>query len=189
MSTAFPSAAAAGGHRAITVAALMATYVETVNISIPNAALPHIQGALSMADDQVGWVFTAYLAAGAAVMPMARWLAGRYGRKTIYQLSLAVFSLGLMLDTFATTPMQFVFARIVQGVASGPLAPLSLAILLDVLPPARHAVMSHRAERIGQRGPVGTNLVLGFQDFVKEPFAWFVPPRLSQLCGWSWRSA
>ena len=142
MSTAFPSAAAAGGHRAITVAALMATYVETVNISIPNAALPHIQGALSMADDQVGWVFTAYLAAGAAVMPMARWLAGRYGRKTIYQLSLAVFSLGLMLDTFATTPMQFVFARVVQGVASGPLAPLSLAILLDVLPPARHARIS-----------------------------------------------
>ena len=142
MSTAFPSAAAAGGHRAITVAALMATYVETVNISIPNAALPHIQGALSMADDQVGWVFTAYLAAGAAVMPMARWLAGRYGRKTIYQLSLAVFSLGLMLDTFATTPMQFVFARIVQGIASGPLAPLSLAILLDVLPPARHARIS-----------------------------------------------
>src|SRR6516225_1653067 len=142
MSTAFPSAAAAGGHRAITVAALMATYVETVNISIPNAALPHIQGALSMADDQVGWVFTAYLAAGAAVMPMARWLAGRYGRKTIYQLSLAVFSLGLMLDTFATTPMQFVFARIVQGVGSGPLAPLSLAILLDVLPPARHARIS-----------------------------------------------
>ena len=142
MSTAFPSAAAAGGHRAITVAALMATYVEAVNISIPNAALPHIQGALSMADDQVGWVFTAYLAAGAAVMPMARWLAGRYGRKTIYQLSLAVFSLGLMLDTFATTPMQFVFARIVQGIASGPLAPLSLAILLDVLPPARHARIS-----------------------------------------------
>jgi DHA2 family multidrug resistance protein len=120
----------------------MATYIEAVNISLPNAALPHIQGALSMADDEVGWVFTAYIAAGAAVMPMARWLAGRYGRKTIYQLALAVFALGLMLDTLATTPIQFVFARIVQGAASGPLAPLSLAILLDVLPPARHARIS-----------------------------------------------
>jgi DHA2 family multidrug resistance protein len=142
MSAAFPSAAAAGGHRAITAAALMATYMEAVNISLPNAALPHIQGALSMADDEVGWVFTAYLAAGAAVMPMARWLAGRYGRKTIYQLSLAVFALGLILDTLATTSMQFVFARIIQGAASGPLAPLSLAILLDMLPPARHARIS-----------------------------------------------
>jgi DHA2 family multidrug resistance protein len=142
MSAALASTAATGGHRAITVAALMATYMEAVNISLPNAALPRIQGTLSMANDEVGWVFTAYIAAGAAVMPMARWLAGRYGRKTIYQLSLAVFSLGLMLDTLATSPIQFVFARIVQGAASGTLAPLSLAILLDVLSPARHARIS-----------------------------------------------
>jgi MFS transporter, DHA2 family, multidrug resistance protein len=142
MSAALSSPTTAGGHGAIVVAALMATYMEAVNISLPNAALPHIQGALSMADDEIGWVFTAYLAAGAAAMPMARWLAGRYGRKTIYQVSLAVFALGLMLDTLATTSMQLVFARIVQGAASGPLAPLSLAILLDMLPPARHARIS-----------------------------------------------
>jgi DHA2 family multidrug resistance protein len=134
MSAAFASSATIDRHRAITLAALMATYMEAVNISLPNAALPHIQGALSMADDEVGWVFTAYIAAGATVMPVARWLAGRYGRKTIYQLSLAVFSLGVILDTLATSPIQFVFARIVQGAASGTLAPLSLAILLDMLP-------------------------------------------------------
>ena len=139
MSTALASNTTIDGRRLITVAALMATYMEAVNISLPNAALPHIQGALSMADDEVGWVFTAYIAAGATVMPMARWLAGRFGRKTIYQLCLAVFTLGLLLDTLATSPIQFVFARIVQGAASGPLAPLSLAILLDVLPPERHA--------------------------------------------------
>ncbi|MEI9923864.1 MAG: DHA2 family efflux MFS transporter permease subunit [Bradyrhizobium sp.] len=138
MSAALTSSAAVDRHRAIIVAALMATFMESVNISIPNAALPYIQGTLSMSDDEVGWVFTAYIAAGATVMPMARWLAGRYGRNRVYLVSLAVFSLGLMLDTFATTPIQFVFARIVQGAASGPLAPLSLAILLDVLPPPLH---------------------------------------------------
>ena len=72
-------------------------------------------------------------------MPMARWLAGRYGRKAIFQVSLAIFALGLVLATRATTPMQFIAARVVQGAASGPLAPLSLAILLDILPPPRHA--------------------------------------------------
>ncbi len=142
MSAALASSMAVDGHRAVTVAALMATYMEAVNISLPNAALPHIQGALSMADDEAGWVFTGYLAAGAAVMPMARWLAGRYGRKVIYQSSLAVFALGLVLNTLATTPIQLVLARIIQGAASGPLAVLSLAILLDVLPPARHARIS-----------------------------------------------
>jgi DHA2 family multidrug resistance protein len=117
----------------------MATYMEAVNISLPNAALPHIQGTLSMANDEVGWVFTAYMAAGAAVMPTARWLAGRYGRKTVYQVALAVFVVGLILNTLATTSLQFVFARIVQGAASGTLAPLSLATLLVVLPQPRHA--------------------------------------------------
>ena len=142
MSTALASSPAADGHRAITAAALMATYMQAVNISLPNAALPHIQGTLSMANDEVGWVFSSYIAASAVVMSMAHWLAGRYGRKAVYQLSIAVFALGLVLDTLATTPIQFVLARIVQGAASGPLAPLSLAILLDVLPPARHARIS-----------------------------------------------
>jgi len=146
MSAALASSAAGGssvdGYRLISAAALMATYMEAVNISMPNAALPHIQGTLSMADDEVGWVFTAYLAAGAAVMPMARWLAGRYGRKAVYQVSLAVFSLGLILNTLATTSIQLVLARTVQGAAAGMLGPLSLAILLDVLPPARHARIS-----------------------------------------------
>jgi DHA2 family multidrug resistance protein len=142
MSTALPSSTAAGGHRAIAVAALMATYMQAVNISLPNAALPHIQGTLSMANDEVGWMFSSYIAASAVVMSMAHWLAGRYGRKAIYLFSLAVFALALILDTLATTPIQFVLARIVQGAASGPLGPLSLAILLDVLSPARHARIS-----------------------------------------------
>ena len=142
MTTALASSTAANGHRAITVAALMATYMEAVNISLPNAALPHIQGTLSMASDQVGWVFSSYIAANAVVMPMARWLAGRYGRKRVYQFSLAAFALGLILVTLATTPIEFVLARIVQGAGSGPLALLSMAILLDVLPPARHARIS-----------------------------------------------
>jgi DHA2 family multidrug resistance protein len=139
MSAALSSVGSAGRHRIIAVAALLATYMEAVNISLPNAALPYIQGALSMGNDEVGWVFTAYLAAGAVVMPMARWLAGRYGRRTVYLVSLVVFSLGLMLGTLATNSIQLVLARIVQGAASGTLAPLSLAILLDLLPPERHA--------------------------------------------------
>jgi MFS transporter, DHA2 family, multidrug resistance protein len=142
MSAALPSADAGPGHGAVTLAALMATYMQAVNISLPNAALPHIQGTLSMADDEVGWIFTSYIAASAVVMPMSQWLAGRYGRNAIYQLSLAVFTLALILAALTTTPIQFALARIVQGVAGGPLGPLSLAILLDVTSPARHARIS-----------------------------------------------
>jgi DHA2 family multidrug resistance protein len=116
--------------------------MQSVTISVPNAALLHIQGTLSMADDQVGWIFSSYIAASAITMPLTRWLAGRHGRTLLYQLSLAVFALGLVLATQAQTPLQLIAARIVQGAASGPLAPLSLAMLLDLLPPARHARIS-----------------------------------------------
>ena len=139
MSATLASNPATDSHRAITVAALMAMYMQAVTISLPNAALLYIQGTLSMSDDEVGWIFTSYLAAGIITMPMARWLAGRYGRKSVYQISIAIFALGLMLATRATTPLQFIAARVVQGGASGTIGPLSLAILLDILPPARHA--------------------------------------------------
>jgi DHA2 family multidrug resistance protein len=139
MSATVAPGTATDGHRAIVVAALMATYMQAVTISLPNAALLYIQGTMSMADDEVGWIFTAYLAASMITMPMTRWLAGRYGRRFIFQVSISIFALGLVLATCAETPLQFIAARIVQGGASGTMAPLSMAILLDTLPPSRHA--------------------------------------------------
>jgi len=126
------------GHRAIVAAALLATYMQAVNISLPNAAVLHIQGGLSMTDDEIGWVFTSYIAASAIVMPLMHSLAARFGRKTVFQASIVLFGVALVLDTLATTPLQFVAARIFQGAAGGMLAPLSMAILLDELPPLRH---------------------------------------------------
>jgi MFS transporter, DHA2 family, multidrug resistance protein len=126
----------------LVAAALLATLMQAMNISIPNAALLYIQGSLSMADDEIGWIFTAYITAGAIVLPVTNWLAGRYGRKVVFQTSIAVFSVALMLDTLATTPLQFVGARIIQGAASGTLAPISMAILLE-------QTRSHHHPRIG----------------------------------------
>lgn len=130
------------GKTAIAAAALLATYLQAVNISLPNAALPHIQGTLSMGNDEVGWIFSSYIAASAVVMSMAQWLAGRFGRKVVYLVSLAMFALALVGVTLTTSSVQFVLMRILQGAASGPLGPLSLAILLEVVSPARHARIS-----------------------------------------------
>ncbi|HVI53658.1 MAG TPA: DHA2 family efflux MFS transporter permease subunit [Luteibacter sp.] len=127
-----------GEHRVLIGAGLVATFLSAVNISIPNAALLHIQGGLSMSDDEVGWIFSSYIAASAIVMPTTHWLAGRFGRKTVFQVSMALFTIALFLDTMATTPLQFVAARMLQGAASATLAPLSMAILLDELPALRH---------------------------------------------------
>lgn len=144
-------------HRALIATGLLATYMQAVNISLPNAAVLHVQGGLSMTDDEAGWVFSSYIAATAIVMPMTHWLAARFGRKSVFQISIAVFMVALMLDTLATTPLGFVGARILQGAASAPLAPLSMAILLDELPPLRH----------GHIGPVWS--VTGFLGILSGP--------------------
>lgn len=125
---------AARTHHALMAAMVVASYTQAVMVSLPNAALLYIQGRLSMADDEIGWIFTSYITASVITMTMAGWLGGRFGRKTIYLSALALFALGLMLAIGATTTMQFVAARIVQGLASGILGPLSIAILLDLVP-------------------------------------------------------
>ncbi len=125
--------------RSLRFAALLATYMQSANLPLPNSALRFIQGSLSMTDDQAGWIFTAYLAASAITLPVAQWLAARFVLKFVYLTALGFFALGLLLATVATTPLEFVGARIVQGVASGVLAPLSMAIALETLPADRRA--------------------------------------------------
>lgn len=136
--------------RSLRFVALLATYMQSVNLPLPNAALRLIQGSISMTDDQAGWIFTAYLAASAITLPVAQWLAGRFGLKRVYQTALVLFALGLWLATLAGTPLEFIGARILQGLASGVLAPLSMAIALETLP----------AERRPAFGPKWTALVL-----------------------------
>jgi DHA2 family multidrug resistance protein len=127
------------GAGALRFAALLATYMQSANLPLPNAVLRLIQGSLSMTDDQAGWIFTSYLAASAITLPIAQWLAGRYGLKRVYQIALACFVLGLLLVTQATTSLEFIGARIIQGLASGVLAPLSMAIAMETLPLPKRA--------------------------------------------------
>ncbi|WP_053213746.1 DHA2 family efflux MFS transporter permease subunit [Pseudomonas sp. Q12-87] len=136
--------------RSLRLVALLATYMQSVNLPLPNAGLRLIQGSISMTDDQAGWIFTAYLAASAITLPVAQWLAARFGLKHVYQIAILLFALGLWLGTLANSPLAFIGARILQGLASGVLAPLSMAIALETLP----------AERRPAFGPKWTALVL-----------------------------
>ncbi|MGY2260586.1 DHA2 family efflux MFS transporter permease subunit [Pseudomonas sp. SDO55104_S430] len=134
------NASGSAGSRAagsLRFAVLLTTYMQSANLPLPNAVLRLIQGSLSMTDDQAGWIFTAYLAASAITMPIAQWLAGRFGVKRVYQTALIVFALGTLLTTVSDTPLEFIGARIIQGLSSGVLAPLSMAIALETLAPEK----------------------------------------------------
>jgi DHA2 family multidrug resistance protein len=121
----------------ITVPAVFASTMVAVDITIANVALPHMQSSMSASQDQITWVLTSYLIAGAIATPLSGWLASRYGRKTIMAVSVAGFTLASMLCGAAGTLSMIVVARVLQGASGAALIPLSQAILLDINPPER----------------------------------------------------
>jgi MFS transporter, DHA2 family, multidrug resistance protein len=113
----------------------MAAFLEVLDTSVANVALPYIAGDLGASYDDSTWVLTSYLAANAIVLPVSGWLAEVFGRKRYFILSLIVFTVSSMLCGFAPNlPLLLVF-RAIQGVGGGGLQPMAQAILNDTFPP------------------------------------------------------
>jgi len=127
-------------HRGVvTFAVMMATLMNTLDSTIASVALPHIQGSLSAAPDEIGWVLTSYIVAGAMVTPASGWISNRLGYKNTLLFSLIGFTVASMLCGVASNLPELVMFRMVQGAFGAFSVPLSQAVLLDVNPPERHA--------------------------------------------------
>jgi len=124
---------------AITVSIMLATFMQGVDTTIANVALPHMQGSLSASQDQIAWVVTSYIVAAAIMTPLTGWLAGRFGIKYVFLISVAGFTLASALCGSATSLAQLVIYRLLQGICGAALVPLSQAVLLQINPPHRHA--------------------------------------------------
>ena len=134
------SAASGGFNRfAITASLVAATIMQGVDTTIANVALPHIQGSLSAAQDQIAWVLTSYIVAAAIMTPLTGWLAARFGIKYVFLISVVGFTIASALCGAATSLTQLVLFRILQGICGAALVPLSQSVLLRTNPPERHA--------------------------------------------------
>ncbi len=124
---------------AITVSIMLATFMQGVDTTIANVALPHMQGSFSAAQDQISWVVTSYIVAAAIMTPLTGWLAGRFGIKYVFFISVAGFTVASALCGVATSLAQMVIYRLLQGICGAALVPLSQSVLLQINPPHRHA--------------------------------------------------
>src|SRR5689334_2403852 len=115
----------------ITLSVLLATFMEILDTSIANVALPHIGGSLSATIDESTWVLTSYLVANAVILPASGWLSGRFGRKRYLTFSVLIFTLASAVCGFAQSLPQLIAARLVQGLGGGGLQPVVQAILLE----------------------------------------------------------
>jgi len=119
----------------IGVVVAMAAFMEVLDTSIANVALPYMAGSLGASNDESTWVLTSYLVSNAIVLPISGWFAARLGRKRFFMICLTVFTLSSLLCGFAPSLAAIIFFRVLQGAGGGGLQPMSQAILADVFPP------------------------------------------------------
>ena len=115
----------------IALTVTLATFMEVLDTSIANVALPHIAGSMGASQEEATWVLTSYLVASAVILPISGWLSNRFGRKRFYMTCVVLFTLSSLLCGLAPTLPFLILARILQGLGGGGLAPSEQAILAD----------------------------------------------------------
>jgi MFS transporter, DHA2 family, multidrug resistance protein len=124
----------------IGVVVAMAAFMEVLDTSIANVALPYIAGGLAASNDQSTWVLTSYLVSNAIVLPISGWLAGALGRKRFFMICLAVFTTSSLLCGMAPSLPLLLLFRVLQGAGGGGLQPMAQAILADTFPPQQRGL-------------------------------------------------
>ncbi len=118
----------------------LAAFMEVLDTSIANVALPHISGSLAASQDQGTWVLTSYLVSNAIVLPLGGWASSIFGRKNFFMICIGIFTIASFLCGIAPSlPLLLVF-RVIQGVGGGGLQPMAQAIMADSFEPKRRGV-------------------------------------------------
>jgi len=123
----------------ITASAMLAMFMQTLDSTIANVALPYMQGSMSASYDEITWVLTSYVIAAAIMTAPVGWMAVRFGRKQLFIICIAGFTGASMLCGAAQSLEQLVGFRLLQGMFGAALAPLSQATMLDIYPFSRRA--------------------------------------------------
>src|SRR5579883_305049 len=125
-------------HRgAITLSIMAATFMQAVDTTIANVALPHMQGTMSAAQDQIAWVLTAYIVAAAIATPLTGWVVDRFGQKRVFLASVIGFTVASTLCGLSNSLVEIVLARLLQGLFGAGLVPMSQVVLMEINPPEK----------------------------------------------------
>jgi DHA2 family multidrug resistance protein len=125
----------------VTGSIMLATVMQTLDSTIANVALPHMQGTMSATQDQIAWVLTSYIIAAAIATPATGFLSQRFGRKRLLAISIVGFTVTSMLCGAAQSLEQIVLFRLAQGACGAAFVPLSQAIMLDTYSMAQRGKM------------------------------------------------
>lgn len=126
----------------IALTTMLGTFMEVLDTSVVNVALPHMKGTYAAGTDEITWVITSYLVANAIILPITGWLGNYVGRKRLYLICLVTFTLASMGCGWAPTLGPHILLRVIQGLSGGAMVPMSQAITLEAFPKEEHGMAS-----------------------------------------------
>jgi MFS transporter, DHA2 family, multidrug resistance protein len=121
----------------IAILVAVASFMEVLDTTIANVALPYIAGGMGVSEDEASWVVTTYLVSNAIVLTASSFLARTLGRKTFFLICLGAFTLSSLLCGFAPNLNALLLCRVLQGFGGGGMVPVAQSILADSFPPAK----------------------------------------------------
>jgi len=124
----------------LTIAVAFSTFMEVLDMTIVNVAVPHIAGSLGVSASEGTWTISSYSLASAIMQPLTGWIARRFGEVKTFVVSVGLFVVFSMMCGLATSMPMLVFARLMQGAGSGPMVALSLTLLLASYPKTKQGI-------------------------------------------------
>jgi DHA2 family multidrug resistance protein len=121
----------------IAILVALASFMEVLDTTIANVALPYIAGGMGVSEDEASWVVTTYLVSNAIILTASSFLARKFGRKTFFLICLGIFTLSSLLCGFAPNLNALLLCRMLQGFGGGGMVPVAQSILADAFPPAK----------------------------------------------------
>lgn len=154
---------------------MLGTFMQVLDTTIANVALPYMQGGLQASHDEITWVLTSYVISSAIMTAPVGWFANRFGKKNFFIVTLLGFTLSSMLCGAAQTLDQIILFRLLQGAFGAALSPLSQAIVLDRYPPHQRGQILSVWGLVVMMGPIlGPTLGGYLTDFYSWRWVFYV---------------
>lgn len=158
-----------------TIGLSLATFMQVLDTTIANVALPTISGNLGVSYEQGTWVITSFAVSNAIALPLTGWLSRRFGEVKLFIWATLLFVLASFLCGIAQSMPELVGFRVLQGVVAGPLYPMTQTLLIAVYPPAKRGMALALLAMVTVVAPIAGPILGGWiTDSYSWPWIFFI---------------
>ncbi len=158
-----------------TIGLSLATFMQVLDTTIANVALPTISGNLGVSSEQGTWVITSFAVSNAIALPLTGWFSRRFGEVKLFLWATVLFVLASFLCGISTSMPELIGFRVLQGLVAGPLYPMTQTLLIAVYPPARRGMALALLAMVTVVAPIAGPILGGWiTDSYSWPWIFFI---------------